>query len=350
MTAVRMRTYAEAILEATEQAMHGDSRVVVMGQGVDDAKGTLGTTRGLKELFGPDRVSDTPLSEDGMTGIAIGMALGGLRPIHVHIRMDFLLLAMNQIVNMAAKKHYMTGGQERVPLVIRSIIGKSWGQGAQHSQALHSLFMHVPGIRVAAPATPYDAKGVLLWSVRDDNPVLVVEHRLLYGTNGPVPEAPYLMPPGSARVVRPGNDVTLVGVSYMLQEALRAACYLEEAGISAEVMDPVWLSPLDLDGISASVARTGRLHVVDNAWPTCGAASEIIAGVVERVQGLRVVRVSRSTFAAVPCPPSPGLEALFYPNAISIAASVYRLVRGGTSGWVPTERPEFRDVMFRGPF
>ena len=177
----RAITYPEAICEATHQAMERDDSVVLLGLGVDDPKAILGTTKGLAEAFGAERVFDTPLAEEGMTGIALGMAQAGLRPIHVHIRMDFLMLAMNQLVNMAAKKHYMTGGQEHIPMVVRSIIGKSWGQGAQHSQALYSLFMHVPGIKVVAPTTPHDAKGCLTHAVEDDNPVLFVEHKILYG-------------------------------------------------------------------------------------------------------------------------------------------------------------------------
>src|SRR5438093_13129005 len=185
--------------------MTRDPSVIVLGLGVDDFKGLYGTTRGLQDEFGPERVFDTPLSEDGLPGVAIGAAMAGLRPIHVHIRMDFVLLAMNQIVNMAAKARYMYGGAVSVPIVVRSIIGRSWGQGAQHSQALHALFMHVPGLRVVAPATPYDAKGCLIAAVRDNDPVIFVEHRLLHGQRGYVPEHPYEVPFGRARVLAPGR-------------------------------------------------------------------------------------------------------------------------------------------------
>lgn len=346
----RTLSYVEALREATEQAMERDPSVVLFGLGVDDPKAILGTTRGLAERFGPARVFDTPLSEDGMTGVAVGMALAGLKPIHVHIRMDFLMLAMNQLVNMAAKKHYMTGGREAVPMTIRSIIGKSWGQGAQHSQALHALFMHVPGIKVVAPATPHDAKGCLLAAIDDPNPVLVVEHRLLYYGKGPVAEEPYAVAPGRSRVVREGRDVTIVGVSYMQLEAYRAAHYLDEIGISAEIVDPIWLAPLDLETIAASVRKTGRLVVADNGWLTCGAASEIVAGVVERLQGERDVRVKRLGFAPVPCPPTPPLEDLFYPNARTVASAAQQLVRPGTPAWLPEERADLKAVEFKGPF
>ncbi len=186
----RTLSYVEALQEAVEQEMDRDEKVFVIGLNVDDHKGIQGTTQGLIDKFGPDRVMDTPLSEDAVTGICIGAAMAGMRPIHVHIRMDFLMLCMNQLVNMGAKAHYMYGGQVAVPMVARSIIGKSWGQGAQHSQGLHSMFRHVPGLKVVAPTNAYDAKGCLIAAIRDNNPVIFVEHRLLDSTEAPVPEAP----------------------------------------------------------------------------------------------------------------------------------------------------------------
>src|SRR5438874_7325904 len=201
----RTLSYVEAVREATDQEIARDPAVVLFGLDVDDPKAIQGTTRGLAEKYGPGRVFGTPLSEDAMTGAAVGMALAGLRPIHVHIRMDFLLLAMNQLVNVAAKTRYMYGGQVHLPLVVRAMIGKSWGQGAQHSQGLHSFFMHVPGLKVAAPSTPYDAKGCLAAAVRDENPVIYVEHRLLHLQKGPVPEGPFAVAPGKARVTAPGQ-------------------------------------------------------------------------------------------------------------------------------------------------
>src|SRR6476659_4720063 len=218
----RELSYVEAIREATDQEMARDSSVILFGLDVDDPKAIQGTTRGLLEKFGPERVFGTPLSEDAMTGVAIGAALAGLRPIHVHIRMDFLMLAMNQLINIAAKSRYMYGGQVQVPIVVRSMIGKSWGQGAQHSQGLYSFYMHVPGLKVVAPTTPYDAKGCLIEAVRDNNPVMFVEHRLLHFQKGPVPEELYTVPSGKARVTAIGEDVTLVGISYMQLECLRA--------------------------------------------------------------------------------------------------------------------------------
>jgi pyruvate/2-oxoglutarate/acetoin dehydrogenase E1 component len=346
----RVITVAEALREACAQEMARDPRVVVMGQGVDDFKGFYGTTRGLAEQFGPDRCFDTPLAEEGMTGIAIGMALAGLRPIHTHIRMDFMLLAMNQIVNIAAKSRYMYGGAVSVPLVIRAVIGRSWGQGAQHSQGLHSLFMHIPGLRVVAPTTPYDAKGLLVQAIRDDNPVIFVEHRMLHLQKGHVPEKLYTVPFGKARVLTPGDDITLVGVSHAAVDCLRAAECLREKGIEAEVIDPVSLSPLDADTIAESVSKTGRLLVADSGWTMCGSSAEIITQVGERLQGTKPFVFRRLGFAPVVCPTTKTLEQRFYPNARTIAAEAHRLVHGERETWEPegVEQPEI--IQFRGPF
>jgi pyruvate/2-oxoglutarate/acetoin dehydrogenase E1 component len=349
-SAGRMLSYVEAVREATDREMARDEAVVLFGLDVDDPKAIQGTTRGLAEKYGAERVFGTPLSEDAMTGTAIGMALAGLRPIHVHIRMDFLLLAMNQLVNVAAKCHYMYGGHVAVPLVVRAMIGKSWGQGAQHSQGLYSFFMHVPGLKVVAPSTPYDARGCLSAAVRDDNPVIFVEHRLLHFHHGPVPEADYQVRPGRARIAARGDDLTLVGISAMQPECLAARHYLEAVGLRAEVIDPIWLSPLDVDTIAASAERTGRLVVVDNGWVSCGAGAEIVAQVAERLMGVRDLSVRRLGFAPVTCPTSPPLEALFYPNARTIASAARDLVEGTRTGWVPREDPDLREVAFKGPF
>ena len=344
------RSFVDAIREATDREMARDPNVVLFGLDVDDPKAIQGTTRGLLEKYGSERVFGTPLSEDAMTGAAIGMALAGLRPIHVHIRMDFLLLAMNQLLNVAAKSRYMYGGRVNLPLVVRAMIGKSWGQGAQHSQGLHGMFLHVPGIKVVAPSTPYDAKGCLAAAVRDDNPVLFVEHRLLHFQHGAVPADDYTVLPGKARVAVPGDDVTVVGISYMQVEALRAVKYLEDVGVRAEVIDPIWLNPLDIDTIVQSVRRTRRLLVVDTAWTTCGVASEIVAQVSERLQATVDLRLNRMGFAPTTCPTTPVLEDLFYPNARTIAAACRDLVEGRPCGWLPAERPDLQSIEFKGPF
>jgi pyruvate/2-oxoglutarate/acetoin dehydrogenase E1 component len=338
------------VREATEQEMERDAKVILFGLDVDDPKAIQGTTRGLVEKYGPERVFGTPLAEDAMTGVAIGMALSGLRPIHVHIRMDFLMLAMNQLVNIAAKSHYMYGGQVHIPLVVRSMIGKSWGQGAQHSQGLYAFFMHVPGLKVVAPTTPYDAKGCLIHAIRDDNPVMYVEHRILHFQKGPVPKSLYTVQPGKARITAHGDDITLVGISYMQLECLRAQRYLEAVGVNAEVIDPIWLSPLDIDTIATSVKRTGRLLVVDNGWMTCGASAEIVTRVMECLQGAHDIRIKRMGFAPTACPPTPTLEELFYPNGRTIATAAYDLVKGKPQNWMPIERADLKEIEFRGPF
>ena len=346
----RVVTYVDALLEAMGQEMRRDEDVFVFGLDVDDHKGIQGSTVGLVDEFGADRVFTTPLSEDAMTGVAIGAAMAGMRPVHVHIRMDFLMLCMNQLINMAAKSHYMYDGQVSVPMVVRAMIGKSWGQGAQHSQGLHSLLMHIPGLKVVAPSNAYDAKGCLTTAIRDNNPVIFVEHRLLYYTDAYVPEESYTVPFGQARTVREGGDLTIVGVSNMLVECLRAQELLAEEGISAEVIDPVSLVPLDIDTITASAARTGRLLVVDNAWTNCGASAEIVAGVVERTEVPLMAR--RMGYAPTTCPTTPVLEDGFYPNPVTIAEKAYAMVRPRADAWHPDpERAKLAyQAQFRGPF
>jgi pyruvate/2-oxoglutarate/acetoin dehydrogenase E1 component len=342
-------TYAEAIYEATAQEMERDPSVFVFGLGVDDAKGMYGTTKGLESRFGAMRNFDTPLSEDAMTGVAIGAALGGMRPIHVHQRMDFLLLCMNQLVNVAAKTSYAFGGAFSVPLVVRAIVGRSWGQGSQHSQSFHSYFMNTPGIKVAAPVTPHDAKGCMITAIRDSNPVIFVENRMLYGYKGVVPQEAYEVPFGKARVMTHGDQVTIVAISHMVVESVRAFHHLEAVGISAEVIDPVTLTPIDIDTIVASVKRTKRLLVVDNGWVCAGAAAEIVAQVVERMDGASGIAVRRMGFAPTPCPTTKPLEILFYPNARTIAMEVYAMVTG-RHDWKPVAEEAKEIAEFRGPF
>lgn len=345
----RIISYPEAIREAIEQEMSQNPSVIILGQGIDDPKGTLGTTKGLADKFGTERVFDTPLAEDGITGVTIGAALAGLRPIHTHIRMDFVLLAMNQLVNMAAKMRYMFGGEVCIPIVVRSIIGKSWGQGAQHSQSIYPLLMNIPGIKIFAPSTPYDAKGCLIQSIRDDNPVLFIEHRLLYYQRGYVPAENYTVPFGKARILAPGKDITLVGVSQMAIECLRARQYLKEIHIDAEVIDLVSLSPLDIETIHDSVLKTKRLIVLDNAWMTCGAGAEIVTQLVER-NIPRDVAIKRMGFAPVPCPTTPSLEKLFYPDAKTIALNAYQMLFSGKRAWQPCTELHLEEVEFKGPF
>lgn len=345
----RVLSYPQAIHEAIELEMSRDDSIIVFGQGVDDPKGTLGTTKGLAEKFGSQRVFDTPLSEDGMVGFAIGAAISGLRPIHVHIRMDFLLLAMNQIINMAAKIRYMSGGSLCVPLVIRALIGKSWGQGPQHSQSIYPLLMNIPGLKIVAPVTVYDAKGCLISAIRDDNPVVFIEHRLLYYQKGYVPKRQYTVALGEARILAEGSDITLVGISQMAIECLRAKSYLETVGINAEVIDPVSLSPLDIKTIENSVLKTKRLIVVDNAWPVCGAGAEIISRLLEK-NIHRKITFQRMGFAFTVCPTTPALEQHFYPDAKKIASAVYRMILPQRKLWHPSGKLHIEEVEFKGPF
>ncbi len=347
---LRILTYPEAIREAIDQEMSADPSVIILGQGVDDPKAILGTTKGLAAKFGPARVFDTPLSEDAITGVTIGAALAGLRPIHIHIRMDFMLLAMNQLVNMAAKMRYMFGGSVSVPIVIRSIIGKSWGQGPQHSQSIYPLFMNIPGLKIIAPSTPYDAKGCLINAIRDNDPVIFIEHRLLYYQKSYVSPKPYTIAFGKARILSKGRDITLVGISQMAIECLRASKYLsKETGIRAEVIDPVSLVPLDIDTIAASVIKTGRLIVVDNAWMTCGLGAEIISRLLveNKVKGFTAQRMG---FAHTTCPTTPMLEKYFYPDAQSIAMKAYQICRPGKKQWQPNTKLEIEEIEFKGPF
>jgi len=348
----RVLKYVDALREAFDQEMERDQRVFLFGLDVDDHKGIQGSTLGLAQKYGPDRVFGTPLSEDAMTGIAIGAAIAGLRPIHVHIRMDFLMLCMNQLINMAAKAHYMYGGQVRVPMVVRSMIGKSWGQGAQHSQGLHAMFMHVPGLKVVAPSNAHDVKGCMIAAIRDDNPVIFVEHRLLYNMEAFVPEEPFVVPFGAARVRTRGDDITVVGISNMVMECLRAAELVGDVGIDVEVIDPISLVPLDIETILDSARRTGRLLVVDNAWTMCGASAEIIAAVAEGRAPGETIQLARMGFAPTTCPTTPPLEQAFYPNPVTIAAKIHEMVRPKALAWTPDPgKAELAyQMQFRGPF
>ena len=268
-------------------------------------------------------------------------------PMALHVD---LLLAMNQLVNIAAKSRYMYGGAVSVPIVVRSIIGRSWGQGAQHSQSFHSYFIHVPGLKVVAPSTPYDAKGCLIQSIRDNNPVMFVEHRMLHYQKGHVPESKYTIPFGKARVLAEGDDVTLVGISYMAVECLRASKHLAEVGISAEVIDPVSLKPLDLDSISESVRKTRRLIVVDTAWITCGASAEIVAEIAELFQDSQEIRLQRLGFEPVTCPTTKNLENLFCPDSQKVASAAYTLVHNNRKFWTPAQLEAPEIIEFKGPF
>jgi pyruvate/2-oxoglutarate/acetoin dehydrogenase E1 component len=324
---LRALSYREALNEAQVQLLRNDEHVFLLGEGVDDPGGIFGSTLGLWQEFGKDRVMDIPIAENGMTGIAIGAAMAGMKPIFVHMRMDFLPMCMDQIINHAAKWNYMTGGKVNVPLVIRSIIGRGWGSAAQHSQALHGLFMHIPGLKVIVPSTPYDIKGLLMEAVYDGNPVMCIEHRWVYDYIGYVPEEPYTIPFGKGVVRRPGMDVTIIAISLMVYEAMKAAKTLESMGIDAEVIDPRTLNPLDNELIVGSVKKTGRLVIADVACKTGGAGAEITCRVAESAHEYLKAPVRRINFPDAPTPCSPVLEEAYYPNAETIVQTVREAMR-----------------------
>ena len=351
---MRRLIFHAAIQEATQLAMQLDSKVLCYGLGIDDPKRIFNTTQQLQELFGADRVFDTPTSENAMTGIGVGVALGGYRPIMTHQRLDFFLLAMDQLVNSAAKWHYMFGGQNTVPIVIRLIIGRGWGQGSTHSQNLQSWFAHIPGLKVVTPATAKDAKGLLLSSIFDDNPVVFLEHRWLHNSESDVPEGDYRIPIGLANRIRKGRDVTIVGMSYMTVEAIRAADFLNEYGISCDVIDLRTVRPIDWDSILQSVRMTSKLIALDCGMPTCSVASEIIAKVsMDAFDALTYAPV-RIANPDNPEPVSFGLTKNYHPDAISIVdavAKMFNIVVDTNKLSLQSNHPH--DVpgdWFKGPF
>ncbi|MCX5696375.1 MAG: pyruvate dehydrogenase complex E1 component subunit beta [Candidatus Omnitrophica bacterium] len=351
----RKITFAQAILEATGQCMEKDKSVYVMGLGVTDPKGVFGTTLGLKDKYGAERVLDMPVAENGMTGIAIGSALVGMRPIMTHQRLDFMLLSLDQIINNAAKWHYMFGGKMKVPLVIRLLIGRGWGQGPQHSQNLCSIFAGIPGLKVLMPTTPFDAKGLLISAVEDDNPVIFIEHRWLHSVTGVVPEEVYRVPIGKAKVISEGKDITVVSASFMTLEATRAAELLSKDGINSEVIDLRTIRPMDERTILDSIEKTGRLVVIDGAWRSFGIAAEVISLVSEKAHKYLKCAPCRITFPDIPIPTSHALTGDFYPRAIDIINTV-RMMFGlpgqsekevGICHESPLDVP---DKAFAGPF
>lgn len=346
----REMTYAAAILEGTDQAMASDPNVYVMGLGVPDPKGIFGTTMGLDEKY-PDRVMDMPTSENAMTGVAIGSAVQGMRPILTHQRVDFALLSLDQIINNASKWHYMFGNQMRVPLVIRLVIGRGWGQGPQHSQTLHGLFAHIPGLKVVMPSTPYDAKGLLNAAIEDDNPVIYLEHRWLHNIYGEVPEEKYSIPLGKAKVVTPGTDVTIVASSHMTLEAYKAIQMVPD--VSVELVDLRSIRPLDKETIIRSVQKTGRLIVADPDWRFGGFAGEIISIVAEEAISSLVCPPTRVCYPDRLSPSSPALAKHFYPTDRDIARTICHMMEIEPTTIGASESEELMDVpdkSFTGPF
>ena len=315
---MRHISYAEAINEALHQKLAADANVFLIGQGVTSPWYVGNTTIGLIDSFGSERIIDTPVSENGSTGMAIGAALTGLRPVLVFPRMDFMYYAFDQIANHAANWHYMFGGQLSIPLTIWAIVNRGGEQAAQHSQAIQAILNHLPGLKVVAPGNPYDAKGLLLASIDDDNPVVFIDDRWLYEDTSEVPEELYTVPTSKGAVLRKGKDVTIAASSYMVKEALKAAELLKKDDISAELIDLRSLKPLDEDLLLNSVKKTGRIVAVDGGWRTCGIAAEVLALVAEKALGYLQAPVMRVTLPDTPAPASRTLEEAYYPKADNI--------------------------------
>jgi pyruvate/2-oxoglutarate/acetoin dehydrogenase E1 component len=305
-------SYAEALNQGLRQAMELNEDVVVLGQLVDYTPGVFGSTTGLVERFGSERVRDFPVSESVMTAAAIGAAVVGLRPVLVHHRLDFMIYSMDAIVNWMSLWRFKSNGQSSIPVVIRAIVGRGWGQGPQHSKSLHAWFAHVPGIKVAMPATASDAKGLLLESIFGQDPVIIIEHRSLFGLKDSVPEVPYRVRFGRAAVRRLGSDLTVVAAGVMVPFALRVADRLAALGVNVEVIDLRTISPLDTETICSSVGKTGRLCVIDPAWQSFGVSAEIIARVAERSGHLLRADPVRICYPDSHTPMSTALEALYY--------------------------------------
>jgi pyruvate/2-oxoglutarate/acetoin dehydrogenase E1 component len=329
MSSRRKLQYSLAINEALHQMMASDSSVFLIGQGVKSPWYVGNTCQGLIEKFGEKRVIDTPVSENCITGSAVGAAIVGMRPVAVHPRMDFMLYAMDPIVNEAANWCYMNGGNLSVPVVIWGIINRGGEQAAQHSQAIHSMFAHVPGLKVVMPSTAHDAKGLMVSAIRDPNPVVFVDDRWLYAVTDEVPEEMFEVPVGKGAVRKEGADVSIIGASYMANLAMGAGEILEGEGISAEVIDIRTLKPLDRNLILSSVKKTGRAVIADGGWKSFGAAAEISAVLSE--EGFRFLKapIARVTLPDVPAPASSALEEAYYPKARDVVEAVRRVVRYG---------------------
>lgn len=326
MRDVKTMSYGEAIREALADGLEKYPEMILIGEGVPDPKNIFATTEDLREKYGPERVLDMPLAENGMTGICIGAALGGMRPVLVHQRIDFALLSVDQIVNNAAKWHYMFDGQQRVPLVIRVIIGRGWGQGPQHSQSLQAMFAQVPGLRVVMPTTANDAYHYMLDAIADDNPVLFVEHRWLHHIHGEVDKNRDREQLAGAAVLRQGCDITLAAFSQMTVEALKAATVLAEHGIDAEVVDMRCLTPLDADGVARSVAKTGVLLVADCAPDMASVAHNLLSKLFQFHAGLLRLPPRLIAYPNHPVPTSPYMANHYYPGAKEIAAAVLEML------------------------
>ncbi len=352
----RQLTVSQSINEALTMAMKKDKNILLLGLGVDDPKGIFGTTKGIDKLFkNKKRVFDFPTAENAMTGIAIGSSLIGLKPIITHQRVEFSLLSIEQIINQAAKWFFMNGGQKSVPLVIRLIIGRGWGQGPQHSQSLESIFAHIPGLKVISLSTPFNAKGLLLSSISDPNPVIVFEHRWLHDIKGEVPKKNYKIPLNKANILKKGSDITLISSSYMVVECLRAASFLKKFSISCEVVDIQCLRPLDIKTILKSVKKTKKVVIVDNGGMNYGISSEIMARTYENLnlKEKANITIKRLGLLDSPIPSTRELAKYCYPDYFSIINLAQSILKKKFKGLenlkskIPSDQP---NKSFLGPF
>jgi pyruvate/2-oxoglutarate/acetoin dehydrogenase E1 component len=327
MSTDRKLAYSLAINEAFHQAMTADESVFLIGQGTKSPWYVGNTAQGLLERFGEARVIDTPVSENAMTGAAVGAAIAGMKPVVVHPRMDFMFYAMDPIINQAANWHYMNGGKASVPVVFWGIINRGAEQAAQHSQAIHGLFANIPGLKVVMPATAYDAKGLMIAAIQDPNPVVFVDERLLYRREDTVPEEIYTVEIGKGFIRKEGKDVTIIAVSLMVHEALKAAEVLAAEGVEVEVIDLRTVKPLDQEMILNSVRKTGRVVVADVGWKSFGVSSEIAALVVENAFDALKAPVLRIALPDCPAPASRNLEEVYYPTVENIVQAVRKITR-----------------------
>lgn len=350
----RQLTFIEAINEALHQSMEYDKNVIKYGLGVDDPKSIFGSTIGLKEKFGSDRVFDMPTSENAMTGVAIGAALNGIRSVMVHQRVDFFLLAMDQLVNNAAKWHFMFNKQGNVPITIRLILGRGWGQGPTHSQNFHSWFSHIPGLKVVMPSTPHDAKGLLIESIFDNNPVLFIEQRWLHNTVGVVPKKFYKIPLSKASLIRKGNDLTIVSMSILTIESIIAVDFLNKHGITIDLIDLRTISPIDWDQIYKSVKKTGRLLSLDNGHGNISVASEIVSRISINLWSELKSPPSKLAMPDYPESSSPALTKKYHVRAENIVSEVARIIGKEINvDEIVSSRKHPHDIpgeWFKGPF
>ena len=323
----RKLSYALAINEAITQLMALDKSVFVIGQGLKSPWYVGKTAKDLIKRFGEERVIDTPVSENAVTGSAVGAAIAGMRPIVVHPRVDFMVYALDPIINEAANWSYMCGGRSSVPVVFWGIINRGGEQGAQHSQSLHALFAHIPGLKVVMPSNPYDAKGLMVSAIKDNNPVVFIDDRWLYGMEGNVPKDIYSVPIGKGLVKKRGRDLTIIASSYMVTEAMDCALKLKKEAIDVEVIDLRTIKPLDEDLICSSVRKTGRLVVADGGWKSFGVSSEVSALVCEKVYKYLKSPIIRVALPNIPAPSSSSLENAYYPKSGDISLAVKKLLK-----------------------